>query len=213
MARLARHGSVLFHERISCLTMIELLEWRLPMNERKILAIVLEVAPHTVPAIGILHPEQRVVTLMRGQTVRNFLMAFETFERRRAGSELVTGVALSRTVEGLVRFGERSGRNLGAGAGSGEEESAEREQSAEEPRCADGPDTVALYFCRRKLHQIPPTNHSWRAHGCQLDSNLARAMIRQTLEPSSCFFTAKLAKRTGEGEVLILLVYRDEVRR
>ena len=94
MALLASYGRVLFHEWISGLAMIELLKRRLPMDERKILAIVLEVAPHAVPAIGILHPEKRVVALMRGQTVGNFLMAFQALERRRAGSELVTRVAL-----------------------------------------------------------------------------------------------------------------------
>ena len=99
------------------------------MNEGKILAIVFEVAPHAVPAVGILHSEKRVVALMRSQTVRNFLVAFEAFECRRAGSELVAGVALRRAVEGLVRFRERSGRNLGAGAGSHEQESAENEQT------------------------------------------------------------------------------------
>ena len=94
MALLARHGRMLFHERISGLAMIELLERRFPVDERKILAIVLEVAPHAISAIRILHPEKRVVALMRGQTVRNFLVAFEAFECRRAGSELVAGVAL-----------------------------------------------------------------------------------------------------------------------
>lgn len=130
------------------------------MNERKILAIVFEVALHAVLAIGILHPEKRVVALMRGQTVRNFLMAFEALERRRAGSELVAGVALGRAVQGLVRFGERSGRNLGAGTGGAHEESAERQQDADEPRRRDYPDTKALCYCKEKLHQLPPTNHS-----------------------------------------------------
>jgi hypothetical protein len=94
MALLARHGRMLFHQRISGLSMIELLERRLPMDERKILAIVFEVAPHAISAVRILHPEKRVVALMRGQTVRDFLVAFEAFEGRRAGSELVAGVAL-----------------------------------------------------------------------------------------------------------------------
>ena len=101
------------------------------MNERKIRAIVFEVAPHAVLAIGILHPEKRVVALMRGQTVRNFLVAFEALECRRAGSELVARVALGRTVEGLVGFRERSGRNLGAGTGSDEQESSKNQQRAE----------------------------------------------------------------------------------
>ena len=121
--------------------MIELFERRLPMNESKILAVVLEVAPHAIPAIGILHPKKSVVALMRGQSIRNFFMTFEAFERRRAGSELVASVALGRAVEGLVRLGKRSGRNLGAGAGGAEKESAESQESAEEPRCRNGPDT------------------------------------------------------------------------
>jgi len=117
VAFLARHAPVLFREWIACLAMIELLERWFPMNQRKILTIVFEVAAHAVPAIGILHLQKRVVALMGGQTVRNFLMAFEAFERRRACTELVAGVALGRAVEGLVRFRQRSGRNLGAGAG------------------------------------------------------------------------------------------------
>jgi len=94
------------------------------MNERKILAVVLEVASHAISAIGIFHSEKRVVTLMRGQTVRNFLVAIEALESRRAGSELVASIALGRATEGFVRFGKRSGRNLGAGTGGSDKESA-----------------------------------------------------------------------------------------
>jgi len=94
MAFLARHGRMLFHQGISGLAMIELFERRFPMDQRKILAIVLEVAPHAVSAVGILHPEKRVVAFLRGQAFGNFLVAFETFKCRRAGSELVAGVAL-----------------------------------------------------------------------------------------------------------------------
>jgi hypothetical protein len=64
------------------------------MNERKILAIVFEVATHAVPAIGICHPQKRVVALMRGEAVRNFFMTFEALECRRAGPELVARIAL-----------------------------------------------------------------------------------------------------------------------
>ena len=117
VALFASDGRVLFYERISGQVMIELLERRLPMNEGKILAVVLEVAPHAVPAAGILHPEERVVALMRGQPVRDFLVAFQAFKSRCAGSELVAGVALGRAIEGLMRFGEGPGRNLGADAG------------------------------------------------------------------------------------------------
>ena len=78
--------------------MIELLERRLPMDKRKILAIVFEVAAYAIAAVGIRHPEKRVVTLMRRQAAGNFLVTFEAFERRarwfRIGGRCCT--ALSR---------------------------------------------------------------------------------------------------------------------
>src|ERR1700692_4193691 len=122
MALLAGDGRVLVHQRISCLSMIELFERRLPVDKRKILAIVFEVAAYAITAVGILHPEKRVVALMHRQAVGNFLVTFEAFERGRAGSKLVAGVALGRAVEGLVRFGERPGRNLGARGGRDDQE-------------------------------------------------------------------------------------------
>jgi len=112
MALLAGQRFVLFDKRIAGLAMIELLERRLPMNEREILAVMFEVAADAIPAIGILHSEKGVVALARGQPIRNFLVAFQAFERRRAGSELVAGIALCGAVQGFVRFGKRSRRNL-----------------------------------------------------------------------------------------------------
>lgn len=118
MALLASDGRMLFHERVSGLAMIELLERRLPVNEGKIFAIVLEVAPDAIPAVGILHSQKGVIALMRSQTVRNFLVAFEALKSGRAGSKLMAGVALGRATQGLVCFRERPGRNLGPSAGS-----------------------------------------------------------------------------------------------
>lgn len=105
--------------------MVKLLEGRLPMDKRKIFAIVFQVAAHAVPAVGVLHSEKRVVALMNGQSIGNFLVAFEAFEGRRTGSELMACVALGRAVQGLVRFRKRSGRNLGLGSIGEKEESGE----------------------------------------------------------------------------------------
>jgi len=191
VAFLARHGRVLFYQRISRLAVVELLERRFPVNKGKILAVVLEVAAHAVPAVGIFHSKKSVITLVRGETVRNFLMAFETFERRSAGSELMAGVALRRTVEGFVRFGEGAGRDLRAGTGS-EEETAERQQRGEEPGRREAAETTPLCFCEERLHNLPPTSHSVRLHRGQPESKLARAFDRQTHEASSCVLLAKL---------------------
>jgi len=92
------------------------------MNERKIPAIVLEMAPDAIPATRILHPEERVITLVSGEAFGNFLMAIQAFERRRAGSELVASVAFGGALERLVRLRERSRRNLGARACSANEQ-------------------------------------------------------------------------------------------
>jgi len=94
VALFARYRFVFFDERVAGLAMIELLERRLPVDQREILAVMLEVATDAIPAVGIFHTELGVVPLARRQTVRNFLMAIEALERRRAGSELVATIAL-----------------------------------------------------------------------------------------------------------------------
>ena len=85
---------MLIDEGIAGQAVVELLERGLPVNESEILAIVLEMAPHAILAVGILHPKLGVKTFIHGETLGNFLMAFEAFESRRAGPELVARVAL-----------------------------------------------------------------------------------------------------------------------
>lgn len=128
MAFLACDPRVLFHQGVSGQPMVELLNGRVPVDQRKILAIVFEVAAHAILAIGILHPQLRVIALFCRQAVCDFLVAFQAFEGWRAGAELVAGVALGRAVERLVGFGKRSGRNLCASAGRSEQNSANRQQ-------------------------------------------------------------------------------------
>jgi len=82
------------------------------MHQVEIIAIVFQVAAHAILAIGILHSQLRVVAPIRRQAIGNFLVAFQAFECRRAGPELVAVVALGRAVEGFVRFGQWAGRNL-----------------------------------------------------------------------------------------------------
>lgn len=199
VALLAGDGRVLFQERVSSLAMIELLERRFPVNEREILAVVLEVAAHAIPAGGILHAQKRVVALMRGQAVRDFLVAIEALERRGAGAELVAGIALGRAVEGLVGLGEGTGRNLGAGAGRAEQQSAEHQYRGEDLWARDSPSRGALRVSNEKRHQPPPTNRTWRFHRCRLEIKLARTLIRQPNQPTSCAIQGKLAGRTGKG--------------
>lgn len=66
MALFARDCRVLFYKRVTCQSMIELLYRRFPVNQRKILAIVFQVAANAILPIWILHSQLRVVALVRG---------------------------------------------------------------------------------------------------------------------------------------------------
>ena len=64
------------------------------MNEAEIYAIVVEVAADTVFAIGVLHLDLGVISVLRRQSLGHFFMAIKAFESRRAGAELVAAGAL-----------------------------------------------------------------------------------------------------------------------
>lgn len=65
VALLARHVGVLFNQRISGEAVIELFLRRVPMHQRKILAVMFQVAAHAILAVGIRHGQLRVVALVR----------------------------------------------------------------------------------------------------------------------------------------------------
>ena len=112
MALFTRNFRVLPFERIAGLPVIKLLLRWLPMNEREIRAIVLQMAPHAVFAIGILHSEPRVVAVLGIEATGNFFVAVQAFKRGRAGAELMATRALSCSCERLMRFGKRPRRDL-----------------------------------------------------------------------------------------------------
>ena len=105
VALLAGDAGMFFDERIAGRPMVELLERWLPMNQRKILAIVFEVTPHAIPAVGIFHPNLRVESPMTCQPLRDLFMAVETFKCWCTCPELVAGRALRRAIQGLMRLG------------------------------------------------------------------------------------------------------------
>jgi hypothetical protein len=75
------------------------------MDQREIRAIVVHVAPHALGAIGILHPNLRVESLIACQSLGDFFVALQAFECRRARPELVAGRALRSTAQRLMRLG------------------------------------------------------------------------------------------------------------
>lgn len=67
------------------------------MDEIKIFAIMLQVAPDAVLTVWILHSKSRVVAVLVGKALRNFFVAIQAFKRRGARSELMATRALRRS--------------------------------------------------------------------------------------------------------------------
>ena len=133
VAFFAGNAGVFVDERVAGQFVVELLDRGLPVNERERQTIVVEVAANAIPAVGILHPESRVIALLHGQAFGDLFVAFEAFKRGRTRSELVARIALRRAAEGVVRSCERTGRNLGAGTGREEQNSSQNKHQAKDP--------------------------------------------------------------------------------
>jgi len=142
---LACDAAVLLHKRIAGELMVELPEGWLPVHQCKIGSIVFEVASHAIMAIWIFHSNLSVETEMIGQPLRDFFVAVEALERRRAGAELVAGGALRRAVQGLMSLRERPGRNLSVRRGCSKQD---QQRNCAEQTCKanlfDGPVGLAL---------------------------------------------------------------------
>ena len=82
------------------------------MDEREVLAIVLEVATNAVFAVGIAHLNLKVIAALRGKPPRDFLVAIQAFESGSAGAKLMAARALGGAGKGLVGFGKGPWRNL-----------------------------------------------------------------------------------------------------
>jgi len=89
--------------------MIELFLGWLPVNQREILAVVVQMAANALFAVGILHLEPRMVSAVFRKQTRDFFMTFQTFERRCAGTELMAAGALARATQRLMGLGKRTG--------------------------------------------------------------------------------------------------------
>ena len=64
------------------------------MNEAEIHAVVIEVAADTIFAIGILHLDLGVISVLCDQSLGHFFMTIQAFESRRTGAELVAARTL-----------------------------------------------------------------------------------------------------------------------
>ena len=76
--------------------MIKLFLRRLPVNEIEVLTVVFKMAADAVFAVRVPHLNLRVISALRRQPLRHFLMTIETFEGRSASTELMATRALRR---------------------------------------------------------------------------------------------------------------------
>ena len=121
---LACQAGVLSFQLVASEPVVELLLRGLPANQIKTLAVVLEVAAHTVPAIGVVHLHLRVITVFVFERFGNLFMAIETFESGSTGAELVTGTTLRRTAQRGVSLREWAGGYLCTGRSSKSEDAS-----------------------------------------------------------------------------------------
>lgn len=104
VAFLALYVGVFAFQFVPGQTVIEFLLGWLPTDQIEVLAVMLEVAAHTILAVRILHLHLGVITVFIGESFGDFLVAIETFIGGSAGAKLMTGVALRRTAEGRMCF-------------------------------------------------------------------------------------------------------------
>jgi len=100
----ACNAGVLPFQVVAGQPVIELFLRGFPMDESKVLAVVLQVATDAIFAVGIAHLDLKVIAMLGVEASGNFLVAIETLESGSAGAELMATGALRSSGQRLVRF-------------------------------------------------------------------------------------------------------------
>ena len=103
MATTALQRGVFPFQPVPGLNVVKLVYARLPMNERKIAAIVFGVALDAGPIVRIILDPARVRSLLTIQPLPNLGMAFQTLEAPFARIGSMALQTMSRAIEGTVR--------------------------------------------------------------------------------------------------------------
>ena len=96
------------------------------------LAVVLQMAAHTIFSAGIVYFQFKVIAVPCRKILRDFLVAIEAFKCRRAGSEGMARSALRGAAEGRVGFRKRARGNLRASGERNEQTGSEEQERKEE---------------------------------------------------------------------------------
>ena len=97
VAQFSGKSAMLAFERIAGQLVVELIFRRIPMDEREICTVVLQMTPHAIFSIRVAHFQASVIAVIGGEVLRHFLVAFEALERWRLGAELMAARALRRS--------------------------------------------------------------------------------------------------------------------
>jgi hypothetical protein len=109
-------------QRESGLPMIHGLTAWLPANEGKVRAIVIGMALYAILARSLRSDPHRVHAAILCETVADFRVAIQAFELHAARSHVVTFRAAQDSGKRLMRFRQRTGRDLRMRRGSTEDE-------------------------------------------------------------------------------------------
>ena len=121
-------------------------------------------AAHTILAVGIVHLELGVITVLVLERFRNLLVAIEALEGGRAGAELMAGIALRGAAQRVMGLREGTGRDLRLRGGSekkgtpGGEDQQQDRSSESLARFAPRPQvrsTLAQEFLRNSAREKP----------------------------------------------------------
>src|SRR5579871_3860158 len=108
MTSFARERDVPAFECVSSLSVIEFSDWFVPMDQLKVRAVMLHVAPHAILAARIVHFQSSVIALFCIEKLQNFLVTGEAFERRESFPERMAVCAVGNTAERSVGTRKRS---------------------------------------------------------------------------------------------------------
>jgi hypothetical protein len=114
VALFAGDASVLSFQLVAGQAMIKLFLRRLPVDQAKVHAVVIQMAANAVLAIGVGHLKLIVIAMLGRKPLGDFFVALEALEGGRAGAKLVAGIALRCAAQGLMRLRERPGGDLRA---------------------------------------------------------------------------------------------------
>lgn len=110
VAAAALQAGVFALQRVTRLLVIEG-SW-IPFDQGKVFAVMVGVAANALLARSRLEVIGRVQAFLGRQAGGNLAVAIEAAERSFAGSDLMAASAIGGAVQGSVRAGERSGRDL-----------------------------------------------------------------------------------------------------